>query len=246
MQKYKCLSKPTASHMTWWSTWMAQSQGTGLVGGSQSNRVRGSTVHKDRGAHRVTISSLTMEVEVVIHTIQWLASQQTHRLHMLSFSQTQWTSCKRWSLEWATQTGTQPCTVFGYKDLWGSSVLGHARVSGDEQADRLASTADITSALQLGRAEVLRGLGNFLNMDRQGHHSIIAWRKEEWRKEAADIPPLRTICVQLDKYWHCFDGNLGETAERWDRACMGLSERYDAILNWNWNRKLKLSNLCVF
>ena len=31
---------------------------------------------------------------------------------------------------------------------------------------RLASTADITSGLQLGRVEVLRGLGNFLNMDR--------------------------------------------------------------------------------
>ena len=45
----------------------------------------------------------------------------------------------------------------------------------------------------------------------------------------------RTICVQPDKYWHCFEGNLGETAERRGRARMGLSERYDAILSWNWN-----------
>ena len=37
---------------------------------------------------------------------------------------------------------------------------------------RLANTADITSGLQLGRAEVLRGLRNFLNMDRPEHHSI--------------------------------------------------------------------------
>ena len=43
---------------------------------------------------------------------------------MPSFSQTQWTSCKRWSLEWAAPTGTQPCTVFGYKDFCGSTVLG--------------------------------------------------------------------------------------------------------------------------
>ena len=50
--------------------------------------------------------------------------------------------------------------------------LGHARASGNEQADRLASTADITSGLQLGTAEVLRGLRNFLNMDRPEHHSI--------------------------------------------------------------------------
>ena len=35
----------------------------------------GRTVHEDNGAHRITISSLTMEVEAVTHTIQWLASQ---------------------------------------------------------------------------------------------------------------------------------------------------------------------------
>ena len=49
---------------------------------------------------------------------------------------------------------------------------GHAGVSGNELADRLANTADITSGLQLGRAEVLRGLRNFVNMDRQEHRSI--------------------------------------------------------------------------
>ena len=49
---------------------------------------------------------------------------------------------------------------------------GHAGVSGNERADRLASTADITSGLQLGRAEVLRGLRNFLNTDKPEHHSI--------------------------------------------------------------------------
>ena len=49
---------------------------------------------------------------------------------------------------------------------------GHAGVSGNERADRLASTADITSGLQLGRAEVLRGLRNFLSTDKSEHHSI--------------------------------------------------------------------------
>ena len=46
---------------------------------------------------------------------------------------------------------------------------GHAR---NVRTDRLASSADITAGLQLGRAEVLRGLRNFLNMDRPEHHSI--------------------------------------------------------------------------
>ena len=36
----------------------------------------GRTVHEDSGAHRVTTSSLTMEVEAVTHAIQWLASQR--------------------------------------------------------------------------------------------------------------------------------------------------------------------------
>ena len=49
---------------------------------------------------------------------------------------------------------------------------GHAGVSGNERADRLASTADIAPGLQLGRAEMLRGFRNFLNMDRPENHSI--------------------------------------------------------------------------
>ena len=49
---------------------------------------------------------------------------------------------------------------------------GHAGVGGNEWADRLASTADNTSGLQLGRAEVLRGLRNFLSTNKPEHHSI--------------------------------------------------------------------------
>ena len=45
-------------------------------------------------------------------------------------------------------------------------------VCGNKLADRLASTADITSGLQLGRAEMLGGLRNFLNMDRPEHFII--------------------------------------------------------------------------
>ena len=54
---------------------------------------------------------------------------------------------------------------------------GNAGVSGNERTDRLASTADITSALQLGRAEVLRGLRNFLNTNRPKHHSTDRLKK---------------------------------------------------------------------
>ena len=103
---------------------------------------------------------------------------------------------------------------------------GHAGVSGNERAERLAVTADITSGLQLGRAQVLRGLRNFLNMDRPKHHSTD--RLKERGVEEGSGQHSRTICVQPGKYWHCFEGNH---AEKRGGAHMGLSERYDAILS---------------
>ena len=124
--------------------------------------------------------------------------------------------------------------------LWLQRLLwiycpGHAGVTGNEQSDRLASTADITSGVQLGRVEVLRGLRNFLNMDRPEHHRTDSLM--ERGVETFHPPRSRTICVQPGKYWHCFKGNFGETAQRQGGVRMGLSKCYDAILssNWNWN-----------
>ena len=132
----------------------------------------GRTVHEDSGAHRVTTSSLTMEVEAVTHAIQWLASQRdaqiTHAiiltdsmnlLRKVEFGM----GCPDW------HTAMHSLRV--QRLLW-IYCPRHAGVSENEQADRMASTADITSGLQLGRAEVLRGLRNFLNMDKPEHHSV--------------------------------------------------------------------------
>ena len=47
-----------------------------------------------------------------------------------------------------------------------------------------ASIADITSGLQLGRAEVLRGLRNFLSMERPEHHSIDLLKERGGEKES--------------------------------------------------------------
>ena len=43
----------------------------------------GRTVHEDSGAHRVTTSSLTMEVEAVTHAIQWHAVILTDSMNLL-------------------------------------------------------------------------------------------------------------------------------------------------------------------
>ena len=74
----------------------------------------GRTVHKDNGAHRVTTSSLTMEVEAVTHAIQWLVSQGDAQITHAIILTDSMNLLHRWSLEWAAQTDTQPCTVFGY------------------------------------------------------------------------------------------------------------------------------------
>ena len=54
---------------------------------------------------------------------------------------------------------------------------------------------------------------------------------KSYHRGSLDPSRSRTICVKPDKYWHCFEGNLGETAERRGEARIGLSERYDAILS---------------
>ena len=50
--------------------------------------------------------------------------------------------------------------------------LGHAGVKGNDRADRLPSKPTLTSALRLGRSEVLRSLGQHLRAQSQGHHTI--------------------------------------------------------------------------
>ena len=100
--------------------------------------------------------------------------------------------------------------------------------------DRLASTADITSGLQLGRAAVLRGLKNFLNTDKPEHHSIYRMKERGVEKGSGRHSTLqgreRSVFNQAN-IGTVSRATLGETAERRGGVRMGLSERYDAILS---------------
>ena len=49
---------------------------------------------------------------------------------------------------------------------------GHARVKGNDRADRLAGKATLTSGLLLGRSEVLRSLRHYMRAQIQGLHSV--------------------------------------------------------------------------
>ena len=147
-------------------------------------------MHEDSGAHRVTTSSLTKEVEAVTHAIQWLASQRDARItHAIILTDSMNLLQKVESGMGCPNWHTAMHSLQLQRLLW-IYCPGHAGVSGNERADRLASTADITSGLQLGSAEVLRGLRNFLSTDKPEHHSTDRL-KEEWRKGAADIPPSK-------------------------------------------------------
>ena len=128
-------------------------------------------MHKDSGAHRVTTSNLTMEVEAVTHTIQWLSSQRdaqiTHAIILTdSMNLLQKVESGMGCPDWHTAIHS----LWVHRRLW-IYRPGHTGVSVNEWADRLASIGDITSGLQLGRAEVLGGLWNFLNMDKPKHHT---------------------------------------------------------------------------
>ena len=221
MQNYTCLSKPPASYMTSSSTQTAQSQRTGLVGGSRSSRV-GGLYTKTVEPTESRPPGLSIKVEAVTRAMHWLASQHdaqiTHAIILTdSMNLLQKVESGMGCPDWHTATHSLRLQRL----LW-IYCPGHAGVSGNEGAGTLANTADITSDLLVDRAEVLRGLRNFLNMDRPEHHSTD--RLKEMEVEKGSPPRSRTICVQPDKHWHCFEGNLRETSERRRGARIGLSE----------------------
>ena len=124
--------------------------------GSRSSRVEGLCTKTVKPT--VTTSSLTMKAEAVTHAIQWLASQRdaqiTHAIILTdSMNLLQNVESGMVCPDW--HTAMQSLCL--QRLLW-LYCPGHAGFSENERANRLASTADITSGLQLGRTEVLKGL----------------------------------------------------------------------------------------
>ena len=102
--------------------------------------------------------------------------------------------------------------------LW-ISCPGHGVVRGNERADRLASTADITSGLQLSKAEVPKGLRNFLNMDRPEHHRINYLKERGMEKGGGRYFTFRgrersVINLTLALCWGQPRGDCRETGRR--------------------------------
>ena len=118
---------------------------------------------------------------------------------------------------------------------------GHVGVSGNERADRLASTADITSGLQLGRAEVLRGIRNLSEhgqVSETQHWSTEGKKSGEKKWPTVHPPKSGVTCAQPKKIKIKINKKpLGRLLRDGGGAHMALSERHHAILSRNWNWK---------
>ena len=61
--------------------------------------------------------------------------------------------------------------------------------------------------------------------EKQRHCQTKREKIGERKRPTFHSPRSETICDQLDKHCHCFEGILGDTAERRGGARMGLSKR---------------------
>ena len=99
-------------------------------------------------------------------------------------------------------TGTQPCAVFNFKNFLWIYCAGNTEVRENEQADidRLPSCRPDMMSAMLGslpisacRAELLRSLRNFLNMDRPEHHNSDHLMGRRGGEEVPNIPPSEVV-----------------------------------------------------
>ena len=93
-----------------------------------------------------------------------------------------------------------------------------------------------TSFLRLSFLQAINAVMIWSSLALQ-HRSSEGEKSGERKRPTLHPPRSGTMCVQPDKQWHCFEDNLVDTDESWSWKCVGLSERYDAILSghWNWN-----------
>ena len=159
----------------------------------------GRTVHEDSCAYGVMTFSLTMRVEVVTHEIKWLASQHdsqiTHAiiladlmnpLHKVESGM----GCPDWHMDmhsiFRCTVDLLPWTCCCQREWTGKQTGKHSRHHNwSAEQDRL----------QHCRTDHLKERGVEKG---SGQHSTLR---------------LGMICVHPDKHWHCFKGNLEETAE---------------------------------
>ena len=147
----------------------------------------------------------------------------------------------------------RPRSIKSHPKVLGNRVRTHVNFSGKsplQEAERRVEPATLHHVGQIGRqtgkhsryhiwseAWPGRGAPKLEEFSEHGqarasqHRSPEGKRSGERKRPTFQAPRSGTISVQPGKYWHCLEGNLGETGEKRDGARMSLSEHYDAILS---------------
>ena len=162
-----------------------------------------------------------MKVEAVTRAIQWLVSQGDAQItHAIILTDSVNLLQKVESVVGCPDWHTAMRSLQLQRLLW-IYCPGYTRVSGNERADRLASSAynyhiwSQWSVVWQGRgAPRLEELFQHGQARASQHWSSEGKRSEERKRPTFHPSRSGTICVQPDKHCHCFEGSLGETAER--------------------------------
>ena len=173
-------------------------------------------------AYTVLTSSLTMEVEPVIHVLHWIASRGDRR-HTLA--------TKKWKMEWEAQSGMCQWSTSTFENSRGCTALDMPEWKGHDRTDRLAGKATLTSGLHLGRFEVRRSSRHYLQAQSQGHHTIDrleTWGVERGNARRSSFKGRERANVNQTNTGTVSKATLGKLL----RDGVGFSECLYTILNW--------------
>ena len=106
---------------------------------------------------------------------------------------------------------------------------GHARVKGNDRADRLVGKTTVTGGLRLGRAEMLRSLRHY-----QGHHTIGGEGVERESAQRSSLRGHERAIVSQTSIGNVSKATLGKLTRDGVERIYRLSraDRIDTILNW--------------
>ena len=130
------------------------------------------TIHEDSAAYTVSTFSLTMEVEAVTHALRWIASRADGRTTYAIILTDSLSLLQKVKNETGSPDWNVSMVDIHLRKLLRVYCPEHAAVTRNDQADRLAGKATLTSGLLLKISEVLRSLRHHLRTQSQEHHTI--------------------------------------------------------------------------
>ena len=193
----------------------------------------GRIVHEDSGAHRVTTSSLTMEVEAVTRAIQWQASQhEAQIMHAVILTDSMNLLHKVESGMGCPDWHTAMHSLQLKRLLWIYRTESACAQRLEELSEHGQATASQHCSPKGKRSGERKR--NFLNMDRPQHHSTDHLKERGVEKGSDRHSTLQgqehsvfnqTITSTVSR------ATLGRLLRDGGRARMGLSKYYDAIFS---------------